>query len=95
MTKTFKEFVTSGNASEYSFAPDTMGEDIIMPGGSMIEPGALPDDLDEHLTQVGGKWALVSKHTGRPLRYYKGEGKPSKEWVAHAERSVQYWKHQS
>lgn len=93
MIKTFKEYIGSPG-SEYSYAPDTMGEDITMPGGSMVAPGALPE-LEEHLTQVNGKWALVSKKTGRPLRYYHGDGKPSPEWVAHAERSVQYWKHQS
>ena len=27
--------------------------------------------LGEELKQVNGKWALVSKSTGRPLRYYK------------------------
>jgi hypothetical protein len=50
--------------------------------------------LTEHLRKVGGKWAIVSKSTGKPLRYYKGEGKPSAEWVAQQERSIEYFKHQ-
>lgn len=50
--------------------------------------------LDEHLKQVNGKWAIVSKSTGKPLRYYKGEGKPSDEWVSGQERSIEYFKHQ-
>jgi hypothetical protein len=49
--------------------------------------------IDETLQQVDGKWALVSKKTGRPLAYYKGEGKPSDEWVADQERRIQYFKH--
>lgn len=118
--KTFKNYITEGNASDYSYAPDTMGEDMMMPGNTMVGPGRLPEDLladpktdvtiapdleepedapgdqlVEHLTQVNGKWALVSKRTGRPLRYFHGSGKPSAEWVASAERSVQYWKHHS
>lgn len=122
--KTFVQFLKEGNASDFSYAPDQMGEDICMPGNSMFDAGRLmsedPDpaknpqtdmvdapnleepgdkdidaggSLDEHLGQVDGKWALLSKKTGKALRYYKGSGKPSKEWVAHAERSVQYWKH--
>lgn len=45
------------------------------------------------LKQVDGKWALVSKKTQRPLAYYRGEGKPSEEWVAKQERRVQFFKH--
>lgn len=44
------------------------------------------------LKQVNGKWALVSKKTLRPLAYYKGEGKPSDEWVAKQEARIQYFK---
>ncbi len=44
------------------------------------------------LKQVDGKWALVSKKTQRPLAYYRGEGKPSEEWVAKQERRVQFFK---
>jgi len=50
-------------------------------------------EIIETLQQVDGKWALVSKKTGRPLAYYKGEGKPSDEWVADQERRIQYFKH--
>lgn len=50
-------------------------------------------EILETLQQVDGKWALVSKKTGRPLAYYKGEGKPSDEWVAQQERRIQYFKH--
>lgn len=50
-------------------------------------------EIVERLQQMDGKWALVSKKTGRPLVYYKGEGKPSDEWVADQERRIQYFKH--
>jgi hypothetical protein len=52
------------------------------------------EQLNEILKQVDGKWALVSKTTGKPLRYYKGEGKPSKEWVAQQEREIHFFKNQ-
>lgn len=45
------------------------------------------------LRQVNGKWALVSKTTQRPLAYYKGEGKPSEEWVKKQEARIQFFKH--
>jgi hypothetical protein len=45
------------------------------------------------LKQIDGKWALVSKKTQRPLAYYRGEGKPSGEWVAKQERRIQFFKH--
>jgi len=45
------------------------------------------------LKQKDGKWVFVSRKTQRPLAYYKGEGKPSDEWVAKQERRVQYFKH--
>lgn len=50
-------------------------------------------EISEVLKQVGGKWALVSKKTGKPLAYYDGEGKPSDEWVAKQERRIQFFKH--
>jgi len=50
-------------------------------------------EIIETLKQVDGRWALVSKKTGRPLAYYDGEGKPSDEWVAKQERRIQYFKH--
>ena len=52
-----------------------------------------PEQIDEVLKQVDGKWAIVSKKTGRPLVYYKGEGKPSDEWFRDQERRIQYFKH--
>lgn len=45
------------------------------------------------LKKVDGRWALVSKKTLRPLAYYKGDGKPSDEWVAKQERRIQFFKH--
>ena len=45
------------------------------------------------LKQVNGKWALVSRKTLRPLAYYKGEGKPSEEWVAKQERRIDAFKY--
>lgn len=50
-------------------------------------------ELVEMLKQVDGRWAIVSKKTGRPLVYYKGEGKPSDEWFREQERRIQYFKH--
>jgi len=44
------------------------------------------------LKQVNGKWALVSRKTQRPLAYYKGEGKPSDEWVRKQEARIEYFK---
>ena len=52
-----------------------------------------PEEIDEVLKMVDGKWAIVSKKTGRPLVYYKGEGKPSDEWFKDQERRIQYFKH--
>ena len=49
--------------------------------------------IEETLQQVDGKWALVSKKTGKPLVYFDGDGKPSDEWVAKQERRIQYFKH--
>jgi hypothetical protein len=45
------------------------------------------------LIQKDGKWAFVSRKTRRPLAYYRGEGKPSDEWVRKQEQRVQYFKH--
>lgn len=45
------------------------------------------------LRQVDGKWALLSKKTRRPLAYYRGEGKPTQEWVDKQERRIQAFKH--
>lgn len=49
-------------------------------------------ELVEILKQVDGRWAIVSKTTGKPLAYYKGEGKPPDEWISKQERRIQYFK---
>lgn len=54
---------------------------------------ALYGEVTETLQKVDGKWALVSKTSGKPLVYYDGDGKPSEEWVAKQERRIQYFKH--
>lgn len=59
-----------------------------------MEKKARTEDLFEIVKQVNGKFALVSKHTGRPLVYYhgpKGE-RPSKEWVSKQERRIHAFK---
>lgn len=45
------------------------------------------------LIQKDGRWVFVSRKTRRPLAYYRGEGKPSAEWVRKQEARVQYFKH--
>lgn len=47
------------------------------------------------LKQIKGRWVLVSRKTQRPLAYYKGEGKPSDEWVSKQERRIQFFKEAS
>jgi len=50
--------------------------------------------ISERLTQVNGKWALVSrKDPSKVLQYYDGDGKPSDEWVSNVEKRIQYFKH--
>jgi len=50
--------------------------------------------ISEVLKQVDGKWALVSKKDpNKVLQYYKGDGKPSQEWVDGVENRIQYFKH--
>lgn len=51
------------------------------------------DRMDERVARVGGRWALVSRKTGRPLQYYHGKDRPSPEWVKKVERRIQYFKH--
>ncbi len=50
-------------------------------------------DIWKYVVKKDGKWALISKNTGRVLRYFKGEGKPSQEWVDTALRDIEYFKH--
>lgn len=74
--KKFKQYILSTHATIEEWEEDVFGV----------------ESIDEVLKQVDGKWALVSKKTGKPLAYYKGEGKPSDEWVASQERRIQYFK---
>ena len=74
--KKFKQYILSTPASIEEWEEDVFGV----------------ESIDEVLKQVDGKWALVSKKTGKALAYYKGEGKPSDEWVASQERRIQYFK---
>ena len=64
---------------------------------SPSQAGGPSSDADESsiretLGKYQGKWALLSKKTGKPLAYYKGEGKPSADWVSRQERRVQFFK---
>ncbi len=45
-------------------------------------------NLLEYLRKIHKRWAIVSKREGRPLVYFKGEGKPSPEWVERQERRI-------
>jgi len=74
--KKFKQYILSTPASIEEWEEDVFGV----------------ESIDEVLKQVDGKWALVSKKTGKPLAYYKGDGKPSDEWVSSQERRIQYFK---
>ena len=47
--------------------------------------------LNETVKKGDGRWALVSKNSGRVLKYW--DHKPSKEEVAKEERRIQYFKH--
>lgn len=42
---------------------------------------ARKNPLHKYIVKKDGKWALVSKHTGKVLKYYDGEGYPSEEWL--------------
>ena len=50
-------------------------------------------NLLEYLRKIHKRWAIVSKREGRPLVYFKGDGKPSKDWVEKQERRINYFKH--
>jgi hypothetical protein len=76
-TKTLRQMLQGIRLSQEEWEEDVFG----------------PEEIDEVLKQVDGKWAIVSKKTGRPLVYYKGEGKPSDEWFKSQERRIQYFKH--
>jgi hypothetical protein len=57
-----------------------------------IDEAVAAEDLFEYLRKIHKRWAIVSKREGRPLVYFKGEGKPSKEWVKKQERRINYFK---
>ena len=76
-TKTFRQFLQGTTLSQEEWEEEVYG----------------PEQIDEVLKKVDGKWAIVSKKTGRPLAYYKGEGKPSDEWFRDQEKRIQYFKH--
>ena len=50
-------------------------------------------NLLEYLRKIHKRWAIVSKREGRPLVYFKGDGRPSKEWVEKQERRINHLKH--
>lgn len=47
----------------------------------------------KYVKQVRGKWALVSRKSGRPLKYF--DEKPSQEQADKALRAVEFFKHES
>ena len=49
-------------------------------------------NLLEYLRKIHKRWAIVSKREGRPLVYFKGDGRPSKEWVEKQERRINHLK---
>ena len=75
-TKTFRQFLQGTTLSQEEWEEEVYG----------------PEQIDEVLKKIDGKWAIVSKKTGRPLAYYKGEGKPSDEWFRDQEKRIQYFK---
>ncbi len=44
------------------------------------------------LKQINGKWAILSEKTHRALAYYKGEGKPSSQWVQMQEEKLRSYR---
>lgn len=81
--KTYTEFLTE-KASYKKFEHSS-------PAGKEV-PGAVSDEgALKYVKQVNGKWALVSRHTGRPLKYF--DSKPSREEAGHALKNVEYFKH--
>lgn len=60
----------------------------------LYEAFELLSQIDETLSKVDGKWALMSKsNPSKVLQYYKGKSKPSDNWVSGVERRIQYFKH--
>ena len=48
-------------------------------------------NINERVIKKDGRWALVSKKSGRPLKYW--DHKPSKEEISKEERRVQMFKY--
>jgi hypothetical protein len=57
-----------------------------------LDPETESKNLLEFLRKIHKRWAIVSKREGRPLVYFKGEGKPSPEWVERQERRIKKFK---
>lgn len=53
-----------------------------------LDPEQEAANLLEYLRKIHKRWAIVSKKEGRPLVYFKGEGKPSADWVERQERRI-------
>lgn len=49
------------------------------------------DVLKKYVVKKDGKWALISKSTGRVLKYYDGTDKPSVEWVDEQLKRIHSW----
>lgn len=81
--KTYTEFLTEKTSYKKFEHSSPAGKEV--PGAEGSE-GAL-----KYVKQVNGKWALVSRHTGRPLKYF--ESKPSRQEAGEALRHVEYFKH--
>lgn len=61
------------------------------PAGKEVPGAEGSEGALKYVKQVNGKWALVSRHTGRPLKYFSS--KPSREEAGEALRHVEYFKH--
>lgn len=61
------------------------------PAGKPVPGAESSVGAEKYVKQVDGKWALVSRHTGRPLKYF--DHKPDREEAAKALRTVEYFKH--
>ena len=54
----------------------------------LLDENIEAENLLEYLRKIHKRWAIVSKREGRPLVYFKGDGKPSAEWVERQERRI-------
>lgn len=87
MMKTYTEFLSGETPSKKTvlkeFHPTPAGKEVAGAEGS--------EGAEKYVKQVDGKWALISRHTGRPLKYF--DNKPSREEADKALRAVEYFKH--